>query len=442
MPSSVSGGLTFTQLAHPGGAVCALVSAGSLYCWGNGGRGQIGDNTTVNKNVPTPVSGGLTFTEIAAGNANYDIVCGIVTGGAMYCWGDNDTGDIGDGTTLQRLVPTAVAGGLTFEQFYTNDGNGGTTCGLTGAGVAYCWGANGSGELGDGTTVDKLVPTAVSGGLTLHQIVTRRGTTCGLTPAGALHCWGENANGQVGDGTTVDKLVPTAVSGGLTFNQIDINARSVAGIVGTAPAFTSANGAAAVTGTAMSFTVTTTGTPTPSVSKSGALPAGVTFTDNGDGTASIAGTPATGSAGSYPITITATNGLNATQAFTLTVTTPGAGAVQTPVGNCVTKGGSMPSRGTKRLMKAHCKTNAGQHVGVAVSARMRGDVRYYSLFCKISRNKSTKTKATGYHDGTRFCREGALHIRTYGQRLRLRVTWEAPAKTGYNAFGEAKNYKT
>jgi large repetitive protein len=90
---------------------------------------------------------------------------------------------------------------------------------------------------------------------------------------------------------------------------------------GVAPAITSASSTAFVVGTAGSFTVTTTGTPTPSLSETGTLPGGVTFTNNGNGTATIAGTPAAGSAASYPLTITATNGVGtaATQSFTLTV---------------------------------------------------------------------------------------------------------------------------
>jgi putative Ig domain-containing protein len=95
-------------------------------------------------------------------------------------------------------------------------------------------------------------------------------------------------------------------------------------VPGVAPAITSANAATFMAGSPGTFTVTATGTPVPALSKTGALPAGVTFTDNGDGTATIGGTPAAGTAGTYPLTITAANGIapNATQEFTLTVIAP------------------------------------------------------------------------------------------------------------------------
>ncbi len=99
---------------------------------------------------------------------------------------------------------------------------------------------------------------------------------------------------------------------------------------GTAPKITSANNTSFSVGTAGSFTVTTTGSPTPALSESGSLPSPVTFKDNGNGTATIAGTPATGTAGTYPMTITASNGVGtaATQSFTLTVTTGSGGGIK------------------------------------------------------------------------------------------------------------------
>jgi len=108
-------------------------------------------------------------------------------------------------------------------------------------------------------------------------------------------------------------ISPPAVSPTLT---ISVSAAALA-----APTITSASSTMATATTAMSFTVTTTGSPTPTITESGVLPGGVSFTDNGDGSASIAGTPASGSEGTYPITIAATNGVSpdASQAFTLTV---------------------------------------------------------------------------------------------------------------------------
>lgn len=97
-------------------------------------------------------------------------------------------------------------------------------------------------------------------------------------------------------------------------------------------------------------------------------------------------------------------------------------------------------------MTPDCTTNAGQRVGVRVDRAQprtsaRGDLRLYRLDCKVGK-KNTRTKATGYGDGSRYCRKGALRIRTYGTKLNLRITWYAPATGDYAAYGKTKTYKT
>ncbi|MEI8082827.1 MAG: hypothetical protein WCI74_13390 [Actinomycetes bacterium] len=119
---------------------------------------------------------------------------------------------------------------------------------------------------------------------------------------------------------------------------------------------------------------------------------------------------------------------------------------QVPLGGCVTSGGTIPRTGEKRLAAPGCVTNAGQHVGVRVSATLRlalrGDLRYDSVFCRVSARKLIPTTATGYGDGSRYCKRGALKIRTYGHRLRVRVIWSAPAIGNYLAYSEGKTYRT
>lgn len=121
----------------------------------------------------------------------------------------------------------------------------------------------------------------------------------------------------------------------------------------------------------------------------------------------------------------------------------GPGATQLAVGGCVTAGSatSMPHRGSKRLMKPQCQTNANQRVGVKVSARQRGDQKYYSLGC-VTGKKSLRTTSTGYGDNSRFCKRGALVIRTHGAKIRLTVSWVAPETTGFAAFLQRVTYRT
>src|SRR5207249_149557 len=175
--------------------------------------------TTFSFLTPVAVSGGLTFTAVSTSDYH---TCGVTTSGAAYCWGWNNSGGLGDGTSgTDRLTPVAVSGGLTFAAVSAGVIN---ACGVTTSGAAYCWGYNGSGVLGSGTTTSSATPVAVSGGLTLAAVSVggsspyQESHTCGVTPSGAAYCWGYNRYGQLGDGTGgTYRLTPVAVSGGLTF---------------------------------------------------------------------------------------------------------------------------------------------------------------------------------------------------------------------------------
>ncbi len=145
----------------------------------------------------------------------------------VYCWGLNNTGQVGDGTTVDRLVPTPVTGML---QFVTITAGANHSCGLTAAGAAWCWGLNGSGQLGDGTTTQRLTPVQVSGGIAFARITAGSVHTCGVATNGAAWCWGSNGNGRLGDGTNIQRLTPTLVTGGLTWSTITVGNTHTCGI--------------------------------------------------------------------------------------------------------------------------------------------------------------------------------------------------------------------
>ncbi|HTL04922.1 MAG TPA: hypothetical protein VL241_04195, partial [Gemmatimonadales bacterium] len=155
--------------------------------------------------------------------------CGIDPGGAAWCWGSNGSGRLGDGTTTTRSSPAAVSGGL---QFAAISAGGAYTCAIATSGAGYCWGAGANGLLGNGTTSDQLSPALVTptpGGVLLTSISARSAHTCATTTVQTIVCWGVNTFGQLGDATNFTRLVATAVSGGLTWDQVQVGAEHSCG---------------------------------------------------------------------------------------------------------------------------------------------------------------------------------------------------------------------
>jgi alpha-tubulin suppressor-like RCC1 family protein len=208
VPVPVEGGLRFRSVSAGSGYTCGVTDEGAAHCWGDNSGGQLGDGTTTDRLTPVPVAGGLRFTMVRAGFIH---TCGVTTAGDAYCWGFNLYGKLGDGSPEEtvRLTPTLVAGGLRFADVsVASDHN----CGLTTDGAAFCWGYNGGdspigGLLGDGTTTNRSTPVPVAGGLTFTAV----SGSCALTAAGAAYCWGDNQFGQLGDGTTTQRLTPVQV---------------------------------------------------------------------------------------------------------------------------------------------------------------------------------------------------------------------------------------
>ena len=284
-PVAVSGGLSFATLSAAGfESTCGVTTTGAAYCWGVNQQGELGNGSITGPQTcvgdgafapggyacsltPVAVSGGLSFATVSAG---YLSACGVTTGGAAYCWGDNNYGELGiDSSTGPQMcaggsptvrypcsrTPLAVSGGLSFAtvsagfdnacglttsgaaycwgldfstfsiqatplavsgalSFATVSPGNGLVCGVTTTGAAYCWGANFRGELGNGTTTNSATPVAVSGGLSFATVTAGYHYTCGVTTGGAAYCWGE---GALGNGSTTNSLTPVAVSGGLSF---------------------------------------------------------------------------------------------------------------------------------------------------------------------------------------------------------------------------------
>jgi alpha-tubulin suppressor-like RCC1 family protein len=199
---------------------CKLSFSGAASCWGDNEFGQLGDGTTTDRQTAVLVSGGPSFAALSAGGLH---ICGLTADGAAYCWGSNEFGQLGDGTTTNRSSPVLVSGGLSFAAV---SAGGSHTCGVTTQGAAYCWGWNSKGQLGDGTQTNRSSPAPVLGGLSFLTLTTGDAATeaggefsCGITTTGT-YCWGRNFSGQLGDGSGETQLTPVPVAGNVSLAAV------------------------------------------------------------------------------------------------------------------------------------------------------------------------------------------------------------------------------
>ncbi len=283
-PALVSGGHQWTELATGMYYVCAVASGGSVFCWGSGGAGELGNGisghgSSDNVATPTPISGGGTFTSVSIGSSGG--ACVITSTKAVMCWGSGVYGRLGNGTETPTNVPVAVSGGLSFDALATSfSGNcgiaagsaycwgyfgilgsagpapdtctngtpcaktpfavsggyafrpatsldGNVACAIATDGQAYCWG---NGYLGNGVKGSSSAPAPVSGGLSFTTLEAGDSFTCGTVVGGAAYCWGGNPHGRGGNGATTETLVPTAVSGGHAFTQLSSSQDHTCGV--------------------------------------------------------------------------------------------------------------------------------------------------------------------------------------------------------------------
>ncbi|MER7213318.1 S8 family serine peptidase [Streptosporangium sp. NPDC000239] len=222
VPSQVPGLTGVTSVSAGDDYSLALKSDGTIWAWGDNSQGQLGNGTTTDSTVPVQVTGISNAVAISAGLGH---ALAVLSDGTVRAWGDNSLGQLGyvgpdspaavavAGLTGVRTAPDSVAAG------------GVHSLALMADGTVKGWGANGIGQLGDGTTTDRATPTAVTGLTGVTQISSRGDHALALLSDGTVKAWGDNSEGQLGDGTTTGRTTPISVPGLANVNSIAAGSR-------------------------------------------------------------------------------------------------------------------------------------------------------------------------------------------------------------------------
>ena len=205
--TEVSNGYYWNPGWSGGKHTCAVLSDGTVKCWGDNGSGRLGNGSTSNSSTPVTVSNISTATSVSLGSSH---TCALLSDGTVKCWGDNGSGRLGNGSTSNSSTPVTVSNISTATSVSLGSSH---TCALLSDGTVKCWGEGSTGQLGDGASSDNSSPTTVSGISTATSVSAGFGHTCAVLSDGTVKCWGEGSTGQLGDGASSDNSSPTTVSG-------------------------------------------------------------------------------------------------------------------------------------------------------------------------------------------------------------------------------------
>lgn len=196
-------GASVAKVAAGGSNTCIVKSDATLWCWGANGNGQLGIGTTTDSVTPVQVTAlGNTVATVAVGTYH---TCAVKTDGTVWCWGANWYGEIGDGSTTQRLTPVTVPGmSTTGTDVLVGSAH---TCAMNASNQLFCWGYNNYGQLGEGTTTERHTPVQNSMGAVVKAVASPSAHNCAFKSDRSVWCWGMNTAGQLGDGTVVSKSI-------------------------------------------------------------------------------------------------------------------------------------------------------------------------------------------------------------------------------------------
>lgn len=196
---------------------CAVLSDGTVSCWGRNNSGQLGNNSSVNANRASSTV--LNLTGASSVSSGGEHTCAVLSTGTISCWGRNSNGQLGNATTSTSLTPVAVSG-ITSATAVAAGGS--HTCALLSDGTVRCWGRNASGQLGDGTNTGSSTPVFVFGITSAVSIAAGGDHSCAVLSNGGVRCWGANTLGQLGnnDNTLANSTTPVIVQGISTATQV------------------------------------------------------------------------------------------------------------------------------------------------------------------------------------------------------------------------------
>ncbi|MFT3766505.1 MAG: EGF domain-containing protein [Minicystis sp.] len=211
--------------ASIGFTTCALKNDGSLFCWGRGAEGELGNGGTTGSAPPVAVMPGTPWKTIGVGTYH---ACGIQMSGALYCWGRNQSAQIAAGSAGAILQPVQVG---TDTDWIAVTGGAAHTCALKQDGRAMCWGSRVYGEIGDGTLSLTISPAKI--GATWTGFATFGDMGCALGPNGEPSCWGNGEHGELATGDTASRPAPFATMTTTAFSQLAPGRQHVCGITKT-----------------------------------------------------------------------------------------------------------------------------------------------------------------------------------------------------------------
>jgi alpha-tubulin suppressor-like RCC1 family protein len=230
-PTSASGP-DLSRVSAGGFHSCAVSGEGELYCWGDNLSGQYGNGTTEESAWPTRVPG-VSLTSVHAGRYH---TCGLQPGGSVVCWGYNFFGQLGNRSVEGSLTPVEIASTRSFVAATAGNYH---TCALTGEGELLCWGDNAGGQVGAIGQLEECAaviraclssPSVVAGGFRYTAVSAGASHTCAVRVGGELYCWGSNLLGQLGDGTTESRVEPQKVLTDLRFTNVSAGAGHSCGV--------------------------------------------------------------------------------------------------------------------------------------------------------------------------------------------------------------------